>query len=217
MDEDLILAQLISSRLCHDLVGPAGGVAAGLELFREQGAADDPNFEDKALDLAARSAGEVTRRLAFYRAAFGYGAGNDGTVALAAVRENALQMFTGDKVTIAWPENAARELPAAGGKLLLILVLIAADALLRGGEIAVGSAELEEGTGVAIAINGTGAEIKPEIRAALEGTVSLDELSAHSAPGYLARRLAQKIGAVVEIADGAGGPQIAVLLPLPLI
>ena len=58
MQVDLRVAQLLSSRLCHDLVGPIGAVNTGLELFQE-GFDDD----EKALGLVADSAGEATRRL----------------------------------------------------------------------------------------------------------------------------------------------------------
>ena len=65
MSADIHLAQLLCSRLCHDLVGPAGAVNAGLEL------AEDGDLDGDALDLVTSSAAEVTRRLAFFRIAFG--------------------------------------------------------------------------------------------------------------------------------------------------
>ena len=44
MTIDLRLADLVASRLCHDLVGPAGAVAAGLELL-EQPSDMDPECQ----------------------------------------------------------------------------------------------------------------------------------------------------------------------------
>ena len=71
MTSDIHLAQLLCSRLCHDLVGPAGAVNAGLEL------AEDGDLDGDALDLVTSSAAEITRRLAFFRIAFG--AAGDGS------------------------------------------------------------------------------------------------------------------------------------------
>ena len=74
MTADIFLAQLLCSRLCHDLVGPAGAVNAGLEL------AEDGDLDGDALDLVTSSAAEVTRRLAFFRIAFGAAGGKASAV-----------------------------------------------------------------------------------------------------------------------------------------
>jgi len=65
MNVDLKVAQLLASRLCHDLVGPIGAINAGLELMEDGYAGnlggsvgDDP----AARDLLANSAGVATRR-----------------------------------------------------------------------------------------------------------------------------------------------------------
>ncbi|MCP5369033.1 MAG: hypothetical protein H6907_12775 [Hyphomicrobiales bacterium] len=210
MDDDLILAQLMCSRLCHDLVGPAGGVGAGLELFRDQGGGDDA-----ALDLAQRSAGEVTRRLAFYRAAFGFGGGNDGTVAVAALRRDAARLFEGGKVALDWPDPGdGPAVPAVAGKLILTLVLIAADALGRGGRVAVGLAHLEDGLGVAVAARGPGAAVREEVAGALAGELTLDRVSARGITGFLARRLARSLAAELELDTSADEPRLALLIPM---
>ena len=73
MQIDLKVAQLLSSRLCHDLVGPIGAVNTGLELMEE-----DSDDDGAALGLMARSAAEAIRRLAFYRMAFGLGGAGGG-------------------------------------------------------------------------------------------------------------------------------------------
>ncbi len=40
MQVDLKVIQLLSSRLCHDLIGPAGAVQNGIELFEEMGSGE---------------------------------------------------------------------------------------------------------------------------------------------------------------------------------
>ena len=37
MKIDVVGSQLLCSRLCHDLVGPSGGITAGIELMAEDG------------------------------------------------------------------------------------------------------------------------------------------------------------------------------------
>ncbi|MFD0387028.1 hypothetical protein ACFQ4K_03065 [Tistrella bauzanensis] len=53
------LSGLICARICHDLVGPIGGVVNGIEFLSEDGMGDD------ALQLIADSAGRAARRLSF--------------------------------------------------------------------------------------------------------------------------------------------------------
>ena len=91
MSNDLRLAQLLCSRLCHDLVGPAGAVNAGLEL------AEEGEMDGDALELVTSSAAEVTRRLAFFRIAFGAAGGKAsavGTLSAAAMRAASLKVST---------------------------------------------------------------------------------------------------------------------------
>ena len=66
MSADLNLSQLLSSRICHDLIGVAGAINAGIELIGE-----DPSEIEAPLGLMAASALQVTRRLSFFRIAFG--------------------------------------------------------------------------------------------------------------------------------------------------
>ena len=49
MQIDLKVAQLLSSRICHDLAGPIGAVNTGLELMEE-----DPDNDGAAMKLMAR-------------------------------------------------------------------------------------------------------------------------------------------------------------------
>jgi len=89
MQVDVRVAQLLCSRLCHDLVSPIGAVNAGLELLEE--AADD---DGRALGLITTSAAEAARRLAFYRVAFGLGVGAQGAAPMqAALSTSTVQPF----------------------------------------------------------------------------------------------------------------------------
>jgi len=65
--DDLRLAALVCSRLCHDLVGPAGAIANGLELMAA------PALAGEALALTQTTSAQLNRRLAFYRRALGTG------------------------------------------------------------------------------------------------------------------------------------------------
>lgn len=66
--DSLKLAQLMCSRLCHDLITPVGAISTGLEIIGESGDDIDPEL----LALTSHSAQNASQRLVYYRAAFGY-------------------------------------------------------------------------------------------------------------------------------------------------
>jgi histidine phosphotransferase ChpT len=74
----LALSALVASRLCHDLVGPVGAIANGVDLMREMGGAAE---EETA--LVAQSVTRATALLRALRLAFGQAAANAPPVARA--------------------------------------------------------------------------------------------------------------------------------------
>ena len=64
----LDLAALLCSRVCHDLISPAGAIVNGLEVLEES---DDEETKTFALTLIKKSARTATARLQFCRIAFG--------------------------------------------------------------------------------------------------------------------------------------------------
>lgn len=213
MQVDLSVAQLLCSRLCHDLVGPIGAVNTGLELLDEGLDADG-----KALELIALSGSEGTRRLAFFRIAFGHGAGTGGTATLTEARALAAGLLAKGKVALDWPENAdagpqGPVLPAVV-KVVLNMVLIASESLPRGGMVGVRFAELPEGLGVAVTAEGQGAKLRDDIGTAMADGAEAGELTARNVHGYFAQVLARDLGALIESSAGQDGEiRLAVLFP----
>ncbi|MAN79331.1 MAG: hypothetical protein CMF64_02935 [Magnetovibrio sp.] len=200
MTTDIRLAQLLCSRLCHDLVGPAGAVNAGLEL------AEGGDMDDDALDLVTSSAAEVTRRLAFFRIAFGAAGGKAsavGTLSLNEARELVGEMLAGGKAVLEWPESshAPDSLPAGVGKVLLLMILLAAECLPRGGPVTVHTAALPEGAGLAVSAKGVGAVLKADLVAALDPDVRETALNARNVHAYFAQVLARAEGGRIETSD----------------
>src|SRR3974390_70360 len=66
--EALDLAALLCSRVCHDLISPAGAIVNGLEVLDES---KDEETKTFALNLIKKSARTASARLQFCRIAFG--------------------------------------------------------------------------------------------------------------------------------------------------
>ncbi|MAF95761.1 MAG: hypothetical protein CMM60_08420 [Rhodospirillaceae bacterium] len=209
MQVDLRVAQLLSSRLCHDLVGPIGAVNTGLELLQE-------GFDDdgKALGLVADSAGVASRRLSFFRFAFGLGGGDKGKSTLSQARDLAVGFLSGGKVGLDWPGDTDAPLQAPAVKVILNMVLMASESLPRGGAVGIDFAVLDEGLGVAVTATGDDARLREDLRSALaEGAVA-EDLTARNVHGYFAQCLARDSGALIEHSRGSDGEiRFAVLFP----
>ena len=199
---DLRVAQLMCSRLCHDLVGPAGAVNAGVEFLDEAQGRDDG-----ALALAKASGRQVTRRLAFYRVAFGLAGGVDGVLTLAEARDLAEGMFAGGRVELDWPvvgsgTDPQTPRPLNAVRLVLCQVLIAAGALPRGGRLEVRFAEHREGFDAWVSAIGRDAGFCDDLLAAIRPVAAAADLTARTVHGYYAARLAERLGTALRIEDG---------------
>ena len=130
---DLELAALISSKICHDVIGPVGAIYNGLEILDED---DDAEAKTYALDVIRNVTEQASARLQFARFAFG-AAGSAGVQIDLATAEQISRGFVGQgKHKLVWrglPGHMAKD----SVKLLLNLVAAAITALPRGGEIEV--------------------------------------------------------------------------------
>jgi histidine phosphotransferase ChpT len=199
---DLKLAEMLASRLCHDLVNPIGAVANGVELLSEF----CDTMQKDALDLVASSADRAMKRVAFFRVAYG-SAGHDEGQSVQEVRGLAEGFLAGGKVALDWPakpEDAATGLPRSGLKLLLAMVALAAESLPRGGKLAV---SVEAPAGARVAAAGEGARIEFASDAVLTALMSGQtpdpaSLEAKNVGAAYVGRLAREVGAKLAIEPG---------------
>ena len=198
MDE-LRLASLLCARLCHDLVGPVGAVNNGLELLAEE----MPEAPDDIVELLVESGNEASRRLQFFRAA--YGAARGGQT-LDTARRVARALFTSGKITLDWPEDTAPN-PALAehadfSRLVLNMVLCATEMLPRGGDIALRFAAAAGGAPCITAV-GPAIKVTDAARLNLAGASDVAAVDARAIVFYLTARLAAALGGSVELTTPA--------------
>ncbi|MGF1639381.1 MAG: histidine phosphotransferase family protein [Rhodospirillales bacterium] len=201
---ELRLAQLMCSRLCHDLVGPAGAINAGVEFLHT-----GDGHDESALGLLAASGRQLTRRLAFYRVAFGLAGGAAGVMSLTEARQLACDLLSGGRIELDWPLLGAGTDPQAPRplemvRLVLCQVLIAAEALPRGGRLEVRFDERADHLQLTVGARGRDAGPSAELLAALRPDAVAAALTARTVPGHFAARLAIGLGASLRIDDGGG-------------
>src|SRR4051794_37166807 len=128
----LRLVELLTARLCHDLISPVAAIANGAELLGE----DDPEFVREAAALVGTSAREANARLQFFP--FAYGFGGSG-LAGPAPYQLAATYFAETPITCDYGEMA-RALPLDRQKLACVMLVVAREALVRSGRLVVAAA-----------------------------------------------------------------------------
>ena len=184
---DLRVAELLASRLCHDMVSPVGAVKTGVELFSEFGA--DPDGE--TMGLISQSAIQASEKLQFFRLAYGSAGSTASGVNMADALALIKSVCGNQRTTI--ETDALDDQPPPGGiKLMLNGAMLAGDCLPRGGVLRVGCGP-EGGTGytVRIAAQGERAAIDDELSTALTGEVDSADLTPKSAHAYYTAVLAR--------------------------
>lgn len=195
---DLRVAELLASRLCHDLVSPVGAVNNGLELMAED---LDPEMLQDALGLADRSAKQASATVQFFRLAYGQ-AGRQVDMGAAELRRLAEGYLTSQKAELAWDADPlVLNGPDGGGKLLLNLIALAVEALQRGGTIRVEASA--DGHAVQVTAEGTNARVRDETRAAMADGVATAELGPRAVQGYFSRLIARRMGGELEVREAA--------------
>jgi len=188
---DLRVAELLCARLCHELVSPVGAINNGVELLSEE--EPDflkPDFLNDAVALIGQSARKAGQRLQFYRLAYGVSsAGGDP-------RELLAGLFEGGKVELDWHPEVA-ELPREWQILACNIAVIAAEALPRGGTVAVKPGAPSSGGGLAVTGTGEAVNLPEELGPGLGRKIAVADLSARNVHPCFTACLAEALGARV--------------------
>jgi histidine phosphotransferase ChpT len=192
--DQLELAALLCSRVCHDLISPVGAIVNGLEVLD-----DNPKPEDRefALDLIRKSAKTASARLQFCRLAFGAAGSAGAQIDLGDGQTMARGHIEDAKTTIAW--NLPRLLlPKNRVKLLLNMLIIAQQTIPRGGTLMVDPIGEGETMSFRITATGLNARVPQNIADMLAGQSHAAD--AHAVQPYYTRLLAEACGLKVKLA-----------------
>lgn len=202
--QEMRFAELLCTRLCHDLTGPIGALANGAEFLSEEGF----EMQGQAVELIASSAAQAVARLQFYRRA--YGRINDsGEASLSELKKLVEDFLEGSKVTLDWPDTHT---DAAGisvsykmGRLLINLLLIGVGTLLRGGTITVRLSQQESAKEIRVLCAGAVVKWDVALEDVLNRRVDTSTLTPKTIQAELTRSLAEELAATLrwEVQDGS--------------
>lgn len=123
------LAELVGSRLCHDLVNPLSAIANGMELIGLSGATRTPE-----LDLIGSAIEDAMARIRFFRVAFGTARGGE-TLSEREMRDIVTAIYGSGRLAVTW--QISGDLPRRDAKLGFLLLNCAETALPLGGNLSI--------------------------------------------------------------------------------
>jgi histidine phosphotransferase ChpT len=193
-DFSLRLAELLSSRLCHDLVTPIGAINTGLELF-EENIAVLPQDSTEIMGLIHHSSQVASSRLSFFRTAFGSSGEHTSFGEARTLIEN---YFFKTKIELEWKAPFQSDLILENwSRLLLNSVLWVSECAPKGGVIHVSLPEQVSGK-LSLHLNAESIILHQGTLEALEGKSSLSELTPRTIPCYLIYSFVKKINGLLE-------------------
>ena len=191
--EPLDLAALLCSRVCHALISPTGAIVNGLEVL-EEGDAETKTF---AMDLIKKSARTASARLQFCRIAFGAAGSAGAQVDTGDAEKMARGFIEDDKTKLTWSVPRAL-LPKNRVKLLLNMLVIAGQAIPRGGALNAEPVGQGDTMGFRVTANGLNARVPPAAASLLTGAAE-GTIDAHGVQPHYTGLLAKSCGLAMAV------------------
>lgn len=194
--ECLNFSALLCSRLCHDLISPVGAISNGIEILREE---DDTEMREQVMALLEDSARQTSNRLQFFRLAFGAAGGFGDRVDAREAQKVTSDLFSFGKTRLNWQPDA-QTMSKNLVKLLLNLILIANEALIRGGDVSV-EMENDQNNGLFLKVVATGERyiLAESTRRAFTEGLPPEDVEPRNAPAQLAHLIAKNVDATLYI------------------
>ncbi len=209
---DFRVLEILTSKICHDLISPIGAVNNGVEFIQEMGA---ENAAD-GLDLIAFSAQQASAKLQAFRMAYGAG-GADNSIkpedvynaidAIIAPDNKIKQIW--DKSTPIGLNEETFERPTGFAKVLIGALFLAIDSLPKGGTLNVTHATDKDFT---VTASGENADFRDGNRQALALKIPETDLEPKNVHAYILGLLTQTYGFSITLDNAQNSVTIAVKL-----
>lgn len=197
---DLRVTELLCSRLCHELVSPVGAVVNGVEMVEEFG----ESAGDEVIGLISSSAAIASKRLQFYRSAYGM-TGIGAVQNISDLKEMTDGVLAENRLSAVWPDDSAfPEISESWLKVFLNLVVLAWETLPKGGELRVSFTQTAGGLDVHVDAVGDGARLSDNSKAAMQLDADVESLSPRTVHAHFTVCLADRMNFdIVASSDGA--------------
>lgn len=191
--------ELLSSRICHDLISPVGAINNGIEFMEDAG--DDPESIKQASELIAHSAQAAAARLQAFRIAYGAG-GRDGNIKAEDIQKTFGALTRSDgKVRQSWDPFSSLGIDTKTPgfcKVLMGAMMLAQECLPKGGTVYVDPGSTTE---TIIRAEGPDAVVRENVEAALARTLHPEEMDPRLVHPYALSLIAESYGFIILLKE----------------
>jgi histidine phosphotransferase ChpT len=206
---EIELASLVASRVCHDVINPVGAISNGIEILESE---SDASMREHAIALIANSAKQASAKLKLCRLAYGSMGSAGDHFSLGEARD-ALEGYLRDsKTRLDW-RAPAMIVPKDTAKLALNLAMAALETIPRGGVLTVTAEETALGLTLMASAEGPSPRLNEDVRSALTGEVPFGELNGRYVQPYLTGLIARSLGTAIGLRENAGGFSLSAEVP----
>jgi histidine phosphotransferase ChpT len=189
MRNDFFLMHLMCARICHDLSAPVSAIAMGLEMLEEEkSSSDGKNATKKLLDSSISS---TIAKIEVFRSLTGFSGQLDKPTGM-----DLKQVLDGywpdDKIKIKWETANVESLKGSPARLILAVLLIAAEAIYNGGTLTVHE-------NFDITAEGFPAKLRPESKSVFKGEFCVEDITVKTIVAYFAFLLSQELGGEIDV------------------
>ena len=195
--EQMRFIELLCSKLCHDLISPIGAISNGIEFLEQE---NNNNNNKDVFELISKSSNQASDKLAYYRIAFGT-AGSGDLIEFNLILDLIEKLAKEKNIGIKWfgkKDYADLSIDKISGKLLLNLVLLAFDALPRGGNIEVTVSGDEKIPNTMISVTGDKCKLHEEVEAVLVSEMSENISNVRNIVAFFCKELAKSSSQRIE-------------------
>src|SRR4051812_7221799 len=150
MHRTLDFAELLISKLCHDLSAPIGAVYNGVEFLED---VDSEDLQQQALNLILLNSKISINKLRFFRYVYGR-CDEEGESDLNELKKLGNEFLDEAKLSIAWDTELTGDkyvqLTHRSARLMLTLIYIASELLVQGGKVEVKIRKLDKGKYISV-------------------------------------------------------------------
>ena len=193
--------EILSSRICHDLIGPISAVNHGVEFWEEMGS----DSGEDAIGLIGHSASQASYRLQLFRLSYASG-GTESHVKLDDIHSSFANFIGELRAELDWqlPEHAYEgELPRGYAKTLLNTMMMGVDMLPKGGTIIVKDNPDGPQRSLLIEFISENLAVNIDYKDALDGKTKPENITPRTIHPYLTMAFAQEhnVSIVIEPSD----------------
>lgn len=189
--------EMLASRICHDIISPVGAVNNGVEFLQEMGA----DAMDEGMQLISYSASQAAAKLQAFRIAYGAG-GKDPNIKPEDIQKAFSGLISAEgKISQTWDPYGPlgpNPLPPGFCKVLLCGMMLAMEALPKGGNISVKPGENSQ---TLIIAEGESASLRENTEDALQRKIAVEDIDPRLVHPYVIGLIVELYGFAIEVKE----------------